>query len=113
MMGPALSPAYLPPQTILSPATQLVFAVWRTKWERGNWGAAALSHNRPGPRPPAEPRGGTVASLHTPGLGDGTEERTQRTEPARSQVGSLWDLRVPQDATVAFAENPGVGGPAV
>lgn len=37
-MGPALSPAYLPPQTIPSPARQLVFAVWRTKWERGNSG---------------------------------------------------------------------------
>ena len=35
-MGPALSPAYLPPQTVPSPTTQLVFAVWRTKWERGN-----------------------------------------------------------------------------
>lgn len=76
-------------------------------------GAAALSHDHPGPRLPAEWRGGTVASLHMLGLGDGTEERTQCTEPARSRVSSLWDLRVPQDATVAFAENPGVGGPAV
>ena len=67
---PALSPAYLPPQTIPSPATQLVFAVWRTKWERGNSGVwqhfptVALGLG-------CLQRGGTVASPHTPGLGDG------------------------------------------
>ena len=83
-MGLALSPAYLPPQTIPSPATQLVFAVWRTKWERGNSGVwqhfptIALGLG-------CLQRGGTVVSPHTPGLGDGTEERTQHTEPARSQ----------------------------
>lgn len=49
------------------------------------WGVAALSHNHPGPRPPAEQRGGTVASWHMPGLGDGTQESTQSSEPARSQ----------------------------
>lgn len=85
-MGPALSPEYLPPQTIPSPARQLVFAICRTKWERGNSGVwqhfptITLGLDRLQSRGEAR-----WPSSHTPGLRDGTEESTQSSEPARSQ----------------------------
>lgn len=69
------------------------------------WGMAALSHNRPGPRLPAEGRHGGVPAHARPWGWDRGKDTAHRA-CQESRVGSLWDLKVPQDATGGLCWKP-------